>query len=74
MLKSFALWYSQTARIIGYPVLFIVLITAIEKTMFTVTCAVGGYQCQYSLMATNSVSDFVGELVTGEVAINTPKR
>lgn len=73
-MKAFALWYSQTARIIGYPVLFIVLITAIEKTMFTVTCAVGGYQCQYSLMATNSVSNFVGELVTGEVAKNENKR
>jgi hypothetical protein len=73
-MKAFALWYSQTARIIGYPVLFIVLITAIEKTMFTVTCALGGYQCQYSLMATNSVNDFVGELVTGEVVKNSLKR
>jgi hypothetical protein len=73
-MKAFALWYSQTARIIGYPVLFIVLITAIEKTMFTVTCALGGYQCQYSLMATTSVSDFMGDLVTGEVVKETPKR
>lgn len=73
-MKAFALWYSQTARIIGYPVLFIVLITAIEKTMFTVTCALGGYQCQYSLMATSSVSDFMGDLVTGEVAKDNPKR
>ena len=73
-MKAFALWYSQTARIIGYPVLFIVLITAIEKTMFTVTCALGGYQCQYSLMATSSVSDFMGDLVTGEVVKSTPKR
>lgn len=73
-MKAFALWYSQTARIIGYPVLFIVLITAIEKTMFTVTCALGGYQCQYSLMATSSVSDFMGDLVTGEVAKESKKR
>lgn len=73
-MKAFALWYSQTARIIGYPVLFIVLITAIEKTMFTVTCALGGYQCQYSLMATTSVSDFMGDLVTGEVVKENPKR
>ena len=73
-MKAFALWYSQTARIIGYPVLFIVLITAIEKTMFTVTCALGGYQCQYSLMATSSVSDFMGDLVTGEVVKSTPRR
>lgn len=73
-MKAFALWYSQTARIIGYPVLFIVLITAIEKTMFTVTCALGGYQCQYSLMATSSVSDFMGDLVTGEVVKENPKR
>lgn len=73
-MKAFTLWYSQTARIIGYPVLFIVLITAIEKTMFTVTCALGGYQCQYSLMATSSVSDFMGDLVTGEIVKENPKR
>lgn len=73
-MKAFTLWYSQTARIIGYPVLFIILITAIEKTMFTVTCAVGGYQCQYSLMATNSVNNFVGELVAGGLAKNETTR
>jgi hypothetical protein len=49
-MNAFITWYSQTARIVGYPVLFVILITAIEKTMFTVTCAVGGYQCQYSLL------------------------
>lgn len=49
-MNAFITWYSQTARVVGYPVLFILLITAIEKTMFTVTCAVGGYQCQYSLL------------------------
>ena len=73
-MKAFTLWYSQTARIIGYPVLFIVLITAIEKTMFTVTCAVGGYQCQYGLMATQNISQFVGELVAGDIVKDTPSR
>lgn len=74
MLKAFSIWYSQTARIIGYPVLFIVLITAIEKTMFTVTCAVAGHQCQHSLMATQSAVEFVGELVTGDVVRNSSRR
>lgn len=72
-MKAFSLWYSQTARIIGYPVLFIVLITAIEKTMFTVTCVIGEYQCEYGLMATQNISQFVGELVAGDVAKNTSK-
>jgi hypothetical protein len=65
MIREFKTWYSQTAKLIGYPVLFIVLITAIEKTMFTVTCALGEYQCEHSILGTEKAMDFVRELMTG---------
>jgi hypothetical protein len=66
MWKEFATWYSQTARLVGYPILFVILITAVEKTMFTVTCSLGGYQCEHSIIATDAAMDYVSELVTGK--------
>jgi hypothetical protein len=66
MFKNIMTWYSQTARLVGYPILFIILITAIEKTMFTVTCAVGEYQCEHSLLKNSNVQKYVGDLVAGE--------
>lgn len=65
-MKAFMQWYSQTARLVGYPILFIILMTGIEKMMFTVTCSLGGYQCEYSLMAHKSVQEYVGDLVTNK--------
>lgn len=63
-MKAALHWYGQTARLVGYPILFIILMTAVEKMMFTVTCSLGGYQCEYSLMAQKGVQDYVGDLVT----------
>jgi hypothetical protein len=31
-----------------------------------VTCSLGGYQCEYSLMAQKGVQDYVGDLVTSK--------
>lgn len=63
-MKAFIHWYGQTAKLVGYPILFIILMTAVERMMFTVTCSLGGYQCEYSLMAQKGVQDYVGDLVT----------
>lgn len=63
-MKTFIQWYGQTAKLVGYPILFIILMTAVERMMFTVTCSLGGYQCEYSLMAQKGVQDYVGDLVT----------
>lgn len=65
-MKAFMQWYSQTARLVGYPILFIILMTAVEKMMFTVTCSLGGYQCEYSLMTDKSVREYVGDLVANK--------
>lgn len=73
MFSSFIKWYGQTAKLVGYPVLFIVLITAIEKTMFTATCMLGNYQCQYSLVEKQGVQRYVNDLVTSEPKDTEPE-
>jgi len=65
-MKAFIQWYGQTAKLVGYPILFIILMTAVERMMFTVTCSLGGYQCEYSLMAQKGVQDYVGDLATSK--------
>lgn len=64
MLKTIATWYNQTAMLVGYPVLLIVLLMAIEKTFFTLTCQTSGYRCEYSLTNTQSAVEFVGDLLS----------
>jgi hypothetical protein len=65
-MKAFWKWFLQTATLVGVPVLFIVLITALEKTFFTLTCVTAGYKCEDSLLMSGRTNEFIGELFAGE--------
>lgn len=65
-MKAFWKWFLQTATLVGVPVLFIVLVTAVEKTFFTLTCVTAGYQCESSLLMSGRTNQFIGELFAGE--------
>lgn len=65
-MKAFGKWFIQTSTLVGVPVLFIVLVTAAEKTLFTFTCVTAGYQCEHSLLMSGKTNDFIGELFAGD--------
>lgn len=65
-MKAFCKWFLQTSTLVGVPVLFIVLVTALEKTMFTISCVTAGYQCESSLLMSGKTNEFIGELLAGE--------
>ena len=75
-MKAFWKWFLQTATLVGVPVLFIVLITAVEKSLFTLTCVTAGYQCESSLLMSGKTNQFIGELLAGEPEepVETKKR
>lgn len=41
-------WLNQTATLIGYPVLVLGMFLLVEKLLFTGSCMVSGYQCEFS--------------------------
>ena len=65
--KAFGKWFMQTATAVGVPVLFIILVTAVEKSLFTLTCVTAGFQCESSLLMSGRTNKFIGELLGGEV-------
>jgi hypothetical protein len=65
--KPFFKWFMQTATAVGVPVLFIILVTALEKSAFTLTCVTAGFQCENSLLMSGRTNQFIGELLGGEV-------
>lgn len=61
--RSFWLWYTQTAMLIGIPILLILLSMGTQKLLFTATCQIAGYKCEYSIGATDAMAEYMGELL-----------
>lgn len=66
-MKDFYRWFLQTATFVGVPVLFIIMVTAVEKSVFTLTCVTAGYQCENSLLLSGHTNQFIGELFAGDM-------
>lgn len=63
-LQNFLGWYGFTAKLIGIPVLFVVLFLGVQKFIFTSTCMIAGFRCEYSFGATDAMTEFMGELLS----------
>lgn len=68
-------WYWETSKLVGAPLLLCLMLVGIQKTLFTGTCALAGYQCEYGFGSvdtitnrmTQAISPTVGGLSKGEV-------
>lgn len=61
--KTFWKWYIQTSALVGIPVVFLLLVMGVQKFVFTATCQLGGYQCEYALGATDAMTEYMGDLL-----------
>lgn len=62
-LNNFLCWYGFTAKLIGIPVLFVVLFVGFQKFVFTSTCMIAGYKCEYGLGASEGMYAYMGDLL-----------
>lgn len=56
-------WFRQTSTIVGIPVTLILTMLFIQKVFFTTTCTVAGWRCEYSIGATDAMTEYMGQLL-----------
>lgn len=62
-LQNFLGWYGFTAKLIGIPVLFVVLFLGFQKFVFTSTCMIAGYKCEFAFGSDIAMVDYMGDLL-----------
>lgn len=66
--KSVLSWYWNTSALVGIPVLFILLVMMMDKTLSTVTCQIAGQNCDRAIGAlpSNVKIDLPGYTYSGQ--------
>lgn len=62
-LKAFGGWFMYTARIVGAPILAILIVWGIQKVTYTGTCMIGGLKCERAIGADDSMIAYMGDLL-----------
>lgn len=62
-INRFVTWYKQTATLLGIPILMLLLCVGVQKVFFTSTCQVLGWKCEYSIGATDAMTEYMGQLL-----------
>lgn len=62
-IKAGMTWFAQTSTIVGIPVTLILSLLFVQKVIFTTTCTIAGWRCEYSLGATDAMVEYMAELV-----------
>jgi hypothetical protein len=62
-LKAGGTWFMQTSTVVGIPVTLILSLLFIQKVIFTTTCTIAGWRCEYSIGATDAMTDYMAELL-----------
>lgn len=65
-LVNFWAWYKYSSLLVGLPVMMVLMVFAVSRTVFTGTCLVAGYQCRYALGTEAIMSQYLTSLVGGE--------
>lgn len=73
-LKACLTWGNQTAMLLGWPVLIVLLFICITKFTFSATCLSFGYKCQYALGVSEMAQGYLTSLVGGESEIEVKSR
>lgn len=56
-------WYKSTAFYVGIPVLFFLLVYALQKTFYTASCRIALYKCENSIESDQALVDYMGDLI-----------
>lgn len=74
-IKSGWLWFCQTSTVVGMPVTIVLVAILVQKMVFTTTCQLAGWRCEYSLGAQvqaqpqvdpqSAMVEFMGGLLQG---------
>lgn len=63
-LKTFIGWYKYSSFLVGIPILFMLIFFAFQKFVFTSTCMVVGWKCEFAIGANDSMAQYVDTLLT----------
>lgn len=63
MLNKGWIWFRQTSTLVGIPVMFLLVVMGFQKFLFTATCEVAGYRCEYAMGASGAVHDYIDDLL-----------
>jgi hypothetical protein len=68
-IKPVLRWYWNTSALVGVPVLFVLLVMMMDKTLSTVTCQIAGENCDRAIGAlpSNVKIDLPGYTYSGEI-------
>lgn len=72
-IKNAFLWSDQTARLLGWPLLLVLIFTCFTKFVFTGTCLSAGYQCQHAFGVSQMAQGYLTSLVGGDADIVVSK-
>lgn len=70
---SWSYVYWKTSTLVGAPILFCLILVAAQKTFFTGTCALAGYQCKYGFGSAESIASSVSNAVSGDKSSEVSK-
>ena len=59
--SSWTYVYWKGSTLVGAPILFCLLLVFMQKTLFTGTCALAGFQCQYGFGSVESIAGSVSK-------------
>jgi len=68
-IKSIFTWCDQTSRLLGWPLLIVLMFTCATKFVFTGSCLSMGYQCKYAFGVSEMAQQYLTSLVGGQVDI-----
>lgn len=61
--RAFLTWYSQTSRLLGAPVLLVLVCLGIQRFVFTGTCMLAGWKCEYGISSGSDIADHMRSLL-----------
>lgn len=63
-LKKFLAWYFYSSTLVGVPLVLLLFAIGMQKFIFTTTCTIIGYKCEYALGAQDAMANYMGDLLS----------
>lgn len=57
-------WFKISSAVVGAPVLCFLLLCATQKCIFTATCSLAGWKCQYAFGAQSGMAEAMEGLIS----------
>ncbi len=62
-IKRWGSWFVTTSTFIGMPVTLLLVCWGVQGFIFTTTCQLASFKCEYAFGATNAMTNFMEEMV-----------